>query len=173
VNLPGHHQIQNAATAIKAVEILIKGGIRIPKDAIAEGIANNFVPGRIEVINQTPAIILDSSHNVESIMALKNYLEQQNKRRMTLVFGVLRDKNFRRMIEMLLPFTEQIILTEPISKRAYPAESLVKYFVNKTTIIKKNLSEALESARQGNREILITGSFYMVGEIRNLIFGGI
>lgn len=173
VNLPGHHQTLNAATAIKTVETMMKEGVNIPKEAIAEGILNNFVPGRIEVINQTPSIILDSSHNVESIMALKNYLEQQNKREMTLVFGVLRDKNFRRMIEMLLPFTDQIILTEPISKRAYPAERLIKYFNDRKTIIKKSLSDALESARQTNREILITGSFYMVGEIRNLIFGGI
>ena len=173
VNLPGFHQAQNAATAIKTVEILRQNGFDIPKNAIATGISKNFVPGRIEVIKQTPEIILDSSHNVESILALKQYLEQQNKRGMTLVFGVLRDKNFRQMIQMLLPFTDRIILTEPISNRAYPAEKLKKYFVNKQTMIIKSLSDALESARQINREILITGSFYMVGEIRNLILGGI
>jgi len=169
--LRGEHQGRNAVTAIKVVEILNKKGYNISKDAISQGIAKNFVPGRIEIIKYSPQIILDSSHNEESIRALKNFLEQDNKKNLTLIFGVLRDKKYRKMIELLLPYAGNIIITEPKSSRALPAEKLPKYFQNKNVWIKKNFADAFRKAKQLNSEILITGSIYMVGEMRNIIFG--
>jgi len=180
VHLNGRHQTTNAATAIRAVEVLNKTNpdVNINAAALCEGIAGNFVPGRIEIIKTSPQVILDGGHNVESIKALRNYLEQEQKKDLTLVFGVLRDKKYRKMISMLLPFTKNVIITEPVSKRALPAENLAKFIMennhknfNLNVEIKKNLDDAFQAAYRLREDILITGSLYLAGEMRNIING--
>lgn len=173
VYLNGKHQALNAATAIQAVEILNQNkGLHISKPAISKGIRNNFVPGRIEIINTSPEIILDGGHNVESIRALNQFLQQKSFRDLTLVFGVLKDKNYPKMIALLRPFIKRVVITEPLSKRALPADRLVRFFKTFEIQVKPDLREALENARKYKNNILVTGSLYLVGEMRNLIFGG-
>ncbi|MCK5056208.1 MAG: bifunctional folylpolyglutamate synthase/dihydrofolate synthase [Candidatus Aminicenantes bacterium] len=182
VHLNGRHQTANAATAIRAVEVLNKTttGANITPTAIREGIAKSFVPGRIEIFKSSPQVILDGGHNVESIKALRNYLEQERKKNLTLVFGVLRDKKYRKMASLLLPFAKNVIITEPVSKRALPAENLVKFFIkennhsnfNLNIEIKKKPGDAFHAASRFREDILITGSLYLAGEMRNIIKGG-
>ena len=149
-----------------------KKGFDISKKSITNGILRNFVPGRIEVINTFPQVILDGGHNVESIKALRNFLGQKGKKDLTLIFGVLRDKNYRKMISLLLPFTKNIVITEPISKRALPAEQLIKLCKRKKVFLNKDPGEALKMAKCFKQDILITGSLYLAGEMRNIIYGG-
>lgn len=182
VHLNGAHQTKNAATAVRAIEILNKENKdrEIPAESIYDGIAKNFVPGRIEIINSSPAVILDGGHNVESIKALKNFLEQEKKKNLTLVFGVLRDKKYRKMIPLLLPFAKNVILTEPVSKRALPVEDLVRFFARKKVQtnynlnieVKKRPGDAFDAAYRFREDILITGSLYLAGVMRNIINGG-
>jgi dihydrofolate synthase/folylpolyglutamate synthase len=182
VHLNGDHQTKNAAAAIKVVETLNakNGNPKIPDESIYEGIVKNFVPARIEIINSSPAVILDGGHNVESIKALRDFLVQEKKKDLTLVFGVLRDKKYKKMISLLLPFAKNVIITEPVSKRALPAEDLVKHF-NKQKIesnldihieMKKKPGDAFQAANRLREDILITGSLYLAGVMRNFINGG-
>ncbi|MEN8221871.1 MAG: folylpolyglutamate synthase/dihydrofolate synthase family protein [Acidobacteriota bacterium] len=173
VFMNGNHQVSNAATSIKTIEVLNTRGFDIPSTAILSGIERNSVPGRIETFNIRDGIILDGGHNEESIKALSEYLNEKKKRDLTLIFGVLRDKKYRRMIKHLEPYVKNIIITEPVSPRALPAETLQKEFKEKKTLIKKNLGSALEEAFRFKNEILITGSLYLAGEMRNLVTGGI
>ena len=171
VRLHGKHQAVNACTAIRAVEILQSRGINIPAAAIPVGIRDNFVPGRIEFLNTSPEVILDGGHNVESIRVLCEFLSQRNLEGLTLIFGVLRDKNYTRMVRMLLPFISRVVATEPVSKRALPAEKLARHFDRKPVVVKKDLQEAFDTARGYGGDILITGSLYLVGTMRNIILG--
>jgi len=173
VFMNGNHQVSNAATSIKAIEALETAGIDIPLPAIISGIEKNQVPGRIETFNIRSGIILDGGHNEESIKALSDYLKEKGKKGLTLIFGVLRDKKYRKMIRYLEPFVEHIIITEPVSPRALPAEKLVRAFPERHISIQKNLGSALEEAFKFNREILITGSLYLAGEMRTLVTGGV
>jgi len=172
VHLNGKHQIKNALNAIKSIEILNKKGYNIEKESIFKGIKMNFVPGRIEIINRSPQIILDGGHNLEGINVLKIFLEQKEFKNLTLIFGVLRDKNYKKMIPLLLPFIKNVIITEPISERALEAEELIKFFKMKNILVEKNIKKTFKLANQFKETILITGSFYLAGEIRNIIFGG-
>ncbi len=173
VYMNGYHQVSNAATSIKTVEVLNSRGFKIPVKAIIAGIENNSVPGRIETFNIGNGVILDGGHNEESIKALSSYLNENKKKDLTLIFGVLRDKKYRRMIKYLEPYIKKIIITEPVSPRALPAEILEKAFKEKKTSIQKNLRAALEEAFRYKNEILITGSLYLAGEMRSLVTGGI
>jgi len=173
VFMNGNHQVSNAATAIKTIEVLNNRGFDISSPAIISGIEQNSVPGRIETFNIKNGIILDGGHNEESIKALSGYLKEKKKKDLTLIFGVLRDKKYRKMIKYLEPYIQNIIITEPVSPRALPAEKLAKEFKEKKTYIQKNLKLALEEAYRFKNEILITGSLYLAGEMRALVTGGI
>ncbi len=177
VYLNGRHQTRNAATAVKVVQLLNAMGFDIPKESIYNGIKTNRIPARIEILETSPPVILDGSHNLESTRALKDFLEQKKKNRLTLIFGVLEDKHYRPMVRVLLPYIKNVILTEPISKRALPAERLIPLFKKHVKkhiriSIKKNPGDALETAKQWQKEILITGSFYLAGEMRKIIMQG-
>jgi len=172
VFMNGNHQVSNAATSIKTIEVLKSQGIDISESAIISGIEKNSVPGRIEIFNIGNGIILDGGHNEESIKALSEYLKEKKKKDLTLIFGVLRDKKYKKMIKYLEPFVKNIIVTEPVSHRALPAEKLEKVFSVKITSVQKNLKSALEEALKFNKEILITGSLYLAGEMRGLVTGG-
>ena len=183
VYMNGKHQPRNAAAAVKAVQILETMGFAVTPEAIREGIKNTHVPARIEIIEsqvQTSphvkmTVILDSSHNVESIKGLCDFLEQKKKRRLTLIFGVLADKDYKQMVKLLLPFIEKVIITEPISRRALPAEKLAglfnKWGVN-DVLVQQDFKQALATAQKWQAEILVTGSFYLVGEIRHIMMHG-
>ena len=72
---------------------------------------------------------------------------------------------------MLLPFISRVVVTEPVSKRALPAEKLARHFYRKPVVVKKDLQEAFDTARGYGGDILITGSLYLVGSMRNIILG--
>jgi len=76
----GNHQVSNAATSIKTIEVLKSQGIDISASAIISGIEKNSVPGRIEIFNIGNGIILDGGHNEESIKALSEYLKEKKKK---------------------------------------------------------------------------------------------
>jgi len=173
LHMNGQHQPFNAATALKTIEVLSQQlpSFYIPIDAIREGTAINHIPARIEILPQNPTVILDGAHNAESTSALANFLKEKNKKKLTLIFGVLADKDYKKMISILLPFIENVILTEPLSPRALPLSDLSKIFKRKgkKTVIKPGIEEAYNAARELNREILATGSFYLVGALRELV----
>ncbi|MCP5103214.1 MAG: bifunctional folylpolyglutamate synthase/dihydrofolate synthase [bacterium] len=182
VHMNGRHQPDNAAVAVKTVQVLNSTnttGFDISTDSIRIGIKSTRFPCRIEeleVDTNPPGkikIILDAGHNVESIRVLKNFLEQKRKRRLTLIFGVLADKNYKQMVRLLLPFIKNVIVTEPGSKRALPAEELIPLFRGKEDVlVRKDYVNAFLTAKKWQEEILITGSFYLVGEMRHIIKHG-
>jgi dihydrofolate synthase/folylpolyglutamate synthase len=180
LHLNGVHQAYNAACAVKTVQVLNRSISRCKAtgDTVCKGISATSIPARIEILDTTPQVILDGGHNVESTTALTNFLKEKKKNNLTLVFGVLADKNYRKMIRLLLPYIENVILTEPRSKRALPAREMVRLFTCNAAgavLVKiiNNLEEAYRTARQLKKEILVTGSFYLVGAIRKMIIHNI
>jgi dihydrofolate synthase/folylpolyglutamate synthase len=174
VHVNGRHQARNAAAAVKVTQLLNRMGFDIPAQAIQNGIKTTRIPARIEIVEK---VILDGGHNVESVRGLSDFLEQKKKRRLTLIFGVLKDKDYKQMARLLFPFIKNVILTEPMSRRALPAEKLVPLFNGhgpgkRNLLVQKDLKKALQAARKWQEEILVTGSFYLVGEMRHIIMYG-
>jgi dihydrofolate synthase/folylpolyglutamate synthase len=174
IRLNGSHQAYNAAAAIKAIQVLVAAGQLAPlaQASVCDGISNAFLPARIETLETSPPVILDGSHNVESTAALTRFLAEKKKNHLTLVFGVLADKNYRRMILLLRPYIQVVILTEPLSSRALPAQKMRGLFNGSTVIVQRGIEEVYHAARQFKRDILVTGSFYLVGAMRKHILSG-
>lgn len=185
VHLNGRHQPRNAAAAIKTIQVLKNPGFPgspISHGAIREGIGATRIPARIEILKidtggpHPHTVILDGGHNTESIRALRDFLEERKKSNLTLIFGVLEDKDYKRMVRLLLPFVKDVIVTDPLSPRALPAEKLVPLFnkpPRRNIQVKKDLTEAFALAAKGSDDILITGSFFLAGEMRHIIVNSI
>jgi dihydrofolate synthase/folylpolyglutamate synthase len=167
--LKGKHQGENAAVAIKGFETLnIKDA---NKNNIIEGVENAFIEGRLEVFNKK--LIFDGAHNIDGIKRLTEFLIQKNYKNLYCVFGASKGKKIKKMGELLFPLCKKIIITKA---EIYRAEEPViikeelKKFNDKIEIefellkaVKRIINEA------GNGKILITGSLYLVGDVKKII----
>jgi dihydrofolate synthase/folylpolyglutamate synthase len=123
--LLGRHQLLNAAAAIAAVSALRNGGVRIEERAVRDGLASVRWEGRLEVLRERPRLLLDGAHNPAAARALAAFLAEEKQRlggRVTLVFGIMRDKAVAEVIAALRPVVDRWIATAPSTPRALPAE---------------------------------------------------
>ena len=168
LGLAGRHQVENACTAIMVSDILRDIGVAISDESVWEGLEDARHPGRLEY---TGNFLLDGAHNVAGAKALAAYLDEFVKKPFTMIFGAMREKNVREIAKILWPRAEQLILTQPSNSRAMTADELVEFApenFDPAKIVKTNsVEDALAAA--GSRElILVTGSLYLVGEVRKI-----
>jgi len=129
IPLLGSHQRQNAAVVIEITKALRRRGWEISDNALQEGLANTRWPGRFELIRTNPPFIIDVAHNPQGIQAALRTLQKVfPNRRFIFIFGVLADKDFKEMAELLLPHAKKIFLVTPENPRALPATELAEYF---------------------------------------------
>jgi dihydrofolate synthase/folylpolyglutamate synthase len=171
VSLPGDHQLSNCALALCALELAADRGFPAPEEAVRAALLDISWPGRLEVMRQRPTVILDAAHNPHGAKALARYLKTHyTDQRKILIFGVMKDKNFASMLGELAPLGNEILLTRPqISRSADPQDLLP--FARHGSII-ETVSDALLKAKEIAHDddvIVVTGSFYTVGEARNII----
>lgn len=171
--LLGRHQLYNAATALKAIEVLKHKGYQISENSILHGIKNTLWPGRFEVISKNPYIILDGAHNTQGIQAFVNSIKEYFPTgKIILLLGILKDKEVHAMLEILLPIVKEVITLTPNSPRAMPAKELANVIKNISLGIEVKDIDSIEAAiayikQYPRNEILaFTGSLYMIGEVR-------
>jgi dihydrofolate synthase/folylpolyglutamate synthase len=172
VKQKGRHQTLNAAVAVAAVDVLRKRGDKISDAAVARGILAMSIPARIEVFSGQPPVILDGGHNGAGIKVLVDYLQGENIRAFTLLFGVLQDKHYPAMARQLAPLATHVVLTTPPSVRALPPEKLLPFFKQSQCLVENDFSRALALAKKWKRIIIICGSLYLAGAMRTVIMGG-
>jgi dihydrofolate synthase/folylpolyglutamate synthase len=171
VSQRGRHQTRNAAMAVAAVDALRERGWDIGDNAVRLGIRDMFIPARLERLAGRPPIIIDGGHNRAGIRVLVDYLREENIRGFTLLFGVLRDKQYPAMARLLAPLAARVVLSVPDSPRALPPEELARFFPGKKCLIERDFSRALAVAKKFKRTIIVCGSLYMVGGIRAVALG--
>ena len=168
-SLIGEHQKQNAALALAAVEVLQKQ-IPVAEEKARAGLANVNWPGRLQLIKRgSQTFLLDGAHNVAGVEALRAALPGGAP---TLVIGLLGDKDWRPMCEMLTPLAGKIFTVPVASARTADAHELAKTFhaANQRAEVSacKNLSAALAASKH-EPFIVITGSLYLIGEALELL----
>ncbi|MFC2072203.1 bifunctional folylpolyglutamate synthase/dihydrofolate synthase [Chloroflexota bacterium] len=126
IPLLGQHQLENAATSVAALEILTEKGFHISKDSMANGLAQVEWPGRLQVLNRRPLLVVDGAHNPDSARKLKKSLGQYfDFDRAILIIGVSADKDIAGIVSELLPLFDKVIATHSIHPRAMPTASVV------------------------------------------------
>jgi len=178
--LIGDYQRHNTACAVAAAVLLRERGYAIPDSAIERGVQAARLPGRLQVVAESPRIVLDGAHNPDAAAVLAKALPRLFKyRRLILVFGMLAPHEPSDTLKHLLPLTEVAIFTPVPSPRAHTAETLLNSAQAwlrahprrspPLLLTASHPQQAFEQARElaGLDDlILITGSFYLVGEWR-------
>lgn len=166
--LAGEHQVENARTAIAALQRL-----GVAPEAIRQGIAQTTWPGRLERLAANPEIVLDGAHNPASARALAAYLDRfYDANRVCLIYGAMRDKAVSEMAAILFPRARHVIVTAPAQARALRPESIRDLADHNSVQVAPNLPTALAMARAAavaEDAIFVTGSLFLVGEARALL----
>lgn len=169
--LLGKHQVENAALAIKVIDILNKKGFQVNEYSIREGLKNVKWLGRLQILEKNPYIVLDGAHNPDSAKVLKKSLKLFNYKKLFLILGMFSDKNIYDFLKEFVRISYKIIISPVGSPRSATPGEVEKYLKNKNKIIKvKNLREGIKIAKFISSKkdlILITGSLYLVGEALN------
>jgi len=171
----GDHQGRNAALAIAAVESFLGGGRQpLVGDVLSDGLATATSPGRLQIIGTDPTVIVDAAHNPHGAEALAKALKSYfTFDEVTIVLGVLRDKDAAGIIRALAPVTERFHLTQSQSDRAISYEELAELALELTHQDAVYQFESFELAMQDarawaaqapRRAVIVTGSITLVGE---------
>ena len=141
----------------------------ISEDAVRDGLASVTWPGRFEVLRRDPLLILDGAHNDQCVDALCRALETYLKDTpLSVVTGVLADKDYPRMYRRLDPFAAEYFSLTPDNPRALSADVLAAHLsrYGKPVTVCKSILDALSQAKAEGRPILCCGSLYLIGEIK-------
>lgn len=174
----GEHQIKNAALAIRTVE-----AFQTPhEEDLRKALGSIRIPGRMEIVQQSPTVILDGAHNPDKISALVHSMKKLfPNRNIITVLAIKNSKQKEDMLRILLGVSKTFVLTEfdllaegggTISYFAAALrDSIRKYDATVTSLVLPNPQEALQTALDLSRAsdiILVTGSIYLIGEIKKL-----
>ncbi len=168
-NLRGDFQKTNVNIAVAAVDMLKKYyQIKINNKNIKKGLKNVAWPGRFQFIGKN--VLVDCAHNPAAAAVLKKELTKikNNFKKKILVIGILKDKDYKTILKILVPFFDKIIITKPKLYRALEPEIIAKEMSGKEFLIKKEVKEAVNYAKsiaENDDLIVITGSIYVVGEV--------
>ena len=177
INLAGNHQLENAKTALAAIEsVRQRGLLNITDDDISVGFSKAVNPARFELLSKNPVVILDGAHNPNGIEALKNAVRNfLDGKKITCVMGMLADKDIDSSIKLLDGVFETVYTVPVDNPRAISSEELAEkckgYFKNITSFdsAEKAFDGAFEDAEKNGGAVVICGSLYLAGEIRPYI----
>lgn len=170
--LTGRHMVYNTCTAIEAVKSLARLGVSVEDEAIIKGISASAMPARIEILRTHPLIVLDGGHNEGCANALSDYVKKfLADKRIIAVSSLMQDKDYETYLKIIAPYVSTFIATQAPVPRALSAQELCNcasvYCSNSNAVANphKAVSAALNIAEKDD-VILVCGSFYLAGEIR-------
>lgn len=172
IPLLGYHQVENAATAYAAIQAFRKETLIINDQAIVDGFANTHWPGRFEVLQRNPPIVVDSAHNRDSARKLRMTLDDYFPgMKVILVFGASEDKDVAGMFAELMPRIREVIATRSFHPRAIDPAAVIEivHQFGYQARINESVADALNQAIQLTSPgvmVLVTGSIFIVAEAR-------
>ncbi len=178
LSLLGNHQCENAAIVLEIIDCLIEKGYEIPVDAIYDGMKAVHWQGRFEIKSKEPLFIVDGAHNPNGISALCENLDTYFKgQKFTFITGILRDKDYRQMLQMMVPYAESFVTIQPDNPRAMNA-SECSHAIRKcgfegeifeALTIEKAVTFAHRLSVKRGIGVCAFGSLYSVGRINEAI----
>mgnify|MGYP002870138399 CR=1 FL=1 len=172
--LLGEHQLHNAATVLNVLDVLEERGWNISQEAVKKGLKTVKWPARLEILGRDPLFILDGGHNPQCAEALARSLDKYlNGKRAVFLLGVLADKDYPAMMDMMIPYASKFICLTPDSPRALSADDLAKFFREEkgaesiaAASFAQGISLAVSEAGK-NGTVVCFGSLYLAGHIRS------
>jgi len=179
IKLNGIHQMKNASTAIMAyLTFCEKQDIEFSVETLKKAIWNANWPGRFEILAEDPVIIVDGAHNVEGIDALiENWKVYYGEEKPILLTGMLSGKDYTHIVKVLSNISSSVIITEPNSPRETDTSLIIREYCkhkkeNEVVYLpdhKEACMKALALSGRTKHPILITGSLYVIGYLKEII----
>ena len=173
IPLLGAHQLENAAVVLELLAVLRAKGWQILQEAIEAGLAATVWPARFEIVHRDPIVVVDGGHNpqcAETVAAnLKQYFPTSRR---ILLIGILADKDFSGMTDILASAADAFVTITPDSPRALPANELAEHLqrygkpVTACNSIDAGIASALQLAGTDGM-VCSVGSLYTAGHVRN------
>jgi dihydrofolate synthase/folylpolyglutamate synthase len=158
IKMQGSYQLENATTACKIIDILREKSFEIPDNSLKKALNEVQVPNRMEILSKKPLVIIDGAHNFSAMENLVNEI-QKTHRKFTIIYGVLKDKEYLKMSEKLQKIAENIIIVDDFSPNSVNFNKISDMFSCPKYSCKSN--EALEMEKKLSENIRICGSLYL------------
>lgn len=172
VPLLGLHQADNAALAVAAIDALRSRGWDISDGALRDGLARTRWPGRLEIIDRHPTVLIDGAHNpagLERTLAAVTRLAKG--RPLAIVFGAMKDKDLTSMLAQLEAMRVPVIFSAINWHRAVAPAELASRFAGQSETA-SSAQQAIKRASQivgSDGIVLVCGSLYLVGEAKQVV----
>ncbi|MDR1317862.1 MAG: bifunctional folylpolyglutamate synthase/dihydrofolate synthase [Spirochaetales bacterium] len=171
LRLRGEVQAENAALAFLVIRDILP---EIPEELVVRGLEEADIPGRLQKLLDAPPVFVDGSHTPLSVRRLLHSFREMYPRPDTLVLGIVGGKRQEEIARILCPAFRRVIVTTPGTFKASDPQALHRICSahNANTGLVPDPAQALAEAKKGlpdsGAPILITGSFYLAGEILKL-----
>ena len=172
LNLKGKYQLENAAIALECfLRFEKKFQLPIELSAIQESFQTVTWPGRMEVVHQSPTVILDGAHNIHALKRFVETVKQHGEleAQHTILFSALKRKHYIEMVDYLrkeLPEARLVVTTfkytGAIEKTDYPS-SEIEFVENAQQFIENYINK-----RSDQETLWITGSLYFISFVRKI-----
>ena len=175
LGLRGEHQLHNAALALAAADVLCQNGFTLRGECVRRGLKHVHWPGRLETAKGKSLILLDGAHNPAAIRCLKQaLLSSFAYDRLTLVLGIMNDKDIRTMLKEIVSIADRVICCRPRMERAAPTARLAHILCGtKIHCVEiPGVGDALLQAMadSGRHDLIcVTGSLFTVGEAKEAL----
>lgn len=174
LNLPllGWHQMDNAVTALAALDEIKRAGFKLNRRAVQRGFSQVVWPARFELLRRKPPVVIDSAHNGDSMQRLVETLDEYFPgKEFILIFGASTDKEIEAMLKVIIPRVEMVVTSQSIHPRAADAEALKNLIEphGKPVIAFQRMEEALPEALKlagKQKGIIVTGSIFLAAAAR-------
>ena len=169
IPLPGPHQVLNAVTALEALKALSDTRFAVSPQEIAAGFAAARFPARLELLRQSPPVLMDGAHNPNGGRALCDAVKSLGLHHLTAVVGMLRDKDCLPVLQMMAPYCARMIVTTVPNPRSYPAEEfagLASSVCPRVTVCPDCQEAARLALAEGGNGVLVFGSLYLASAVR-------
>lgn len=176
VGLLGEHQLRNATIGLRTIQVVQKYYPAVNETAIHDGLRKVKWPGRLELVQENPAVLLDGAHNIQGVEALSCFLEKAKSQYQNLymVMSILGDKEVTAMVKQIAPLATRIIFTQNNNLRSSTAENLAEALEGENTDFELipdfevAIRQTVQKAKDGDL-VCITGSLYTISEARELL----
>ncbi len=173
LGLKGVHQFENAKIAVSISQVLHYGYIHLPDEAVFNGLQTARHSGRLEYQGR---YLFDGAHNIGGANTLAEYIREFETRPITLVFGSMRDKSVAEISAILAPLAVRIVVTVPSNSRSLSYQEILNQLPSdiskEKTFATNTVANAIDIANEITPEdgiILVTGSLYLVGEVKKIL----
>jgi dihydrofolate synthase / folylpolyglutamate synthase len=190
IPLLGYYQVENVPAAVGALEVLMEKGYHVTPESIVKGLSKVSWPGRFQIIDRNPTIVIDGAHNQDAAVKLKEAIEKYFVRGMTTplngaaerynraihILGTSSDHDAAAIIEELYPLFDKVIVTRSRHPRAAKQQDVVKLLKERgvNPEVTASVADAIKLARSfaDNDDLIVaTGSLFVVGEMLEQVKG--